>query len=939
MADNFFDEKDIVNKPIEDKSVEKKEELPPFFDESDILSEQEVYGMSAPTGALLGAGIGQAIKSTVEPVGKAIEPIYKGAKQLPFIGEFLGAAEYAEKGQSVVGKKARKKIIEESEDVVDVISDKLKKQQKTASNKMGKVLKLVDKKLDPTNLNQNLNQIQKSIKNIKMPTEQGQKTIDSLNDLLNEYKQVKSEYSVKAKGKVKTGIEEATEKLEAIKSKLIMDAEELGEAKTFGPTKINEQAKRVGALDIQSGKVISTPIKSGEFTPIDIQKTDTSFFKKMSVDDLKNLQKSTSEIIKTADPKTQAYSQAVKAEIKLKEIIADKIEQGLGQKGLDIYKTAGKEYATVEQAYEVFPELKKNEVGKIKTSDFLRKIEETSATGDVKRQLFDKFFEKIKGDPEELSKLNSEITQLSDRYNLSQLSTKFGLDSTSLRNLSVRAGDITGKVLKYPKIAAKKILKNLPLIGAAVGGYLTYDQAIAAGATPEEALALSSSEAVESAALGPLFAERTGPMIGSIQYKLENNIKLTDEEKKQLSDISKQQFKNVLESTPQKVNFNSLADSIMELGEDKAPLANQFRNLQMENDTRRKKAKAHFLMNTQAYKAAEKQLESNSFKKLDDILENEGLGEQDKTNDDVTISDNVSEVDSKKKVEDNIEPQSTIEISEDGINLPSLEKPSLLKESEEIDAVDRAASSPFMTKRVEDLTETKDIIKKAEGYSGKLSSLSGIKEGIEIIKDDSKVKIGNKYYKIVQGKNGLQLKDGDVLLKNKNLSNSKYGMYVDNLGYLTTGIGDLITNENELDKWELTEKKANEDFDKEYEKRENSLSKSLKIQTGKELNEFPENLQKYLMDSYFNLNFTTWEKLMKALKEGNYAEAAIQSLTSKGTGTSPSGWASQNERPYALANALVKEEMKKGDTEEQLRKYQVLLDEINRVKSITGRGK
>ena len=653
---------------------EKKEDiddLSEFGFEPEIVEEVEEDAMSPISGTLLGAGIGQAVKSGSSAVSPLVDRMSSGVKQLPIIGEFARAAEYAEKGKGVVGNKQRQKIIKESEELAEDLSDKLSFQKKKASQKIGKVINLVDKKLDPTNLNQSLNQIEKSISSIKAPTEEGQKSLDSIKNLLDDYKKVKSEYSIKSKGKVKTGIEEATDKLETIKSKLIMEAEQLGEEKSFGPTKVIPEAKRVGALDIQKGKFISTPIKTGEFSPIEISKKDTSFFQKMSTDDLKSLERKVREVKQSTAPNTQAFTEAIKAEGKIKEAIEERIKQAMGQQGIDIYKSGAKEYSDVIKAYDLFPELTKGELGNIKSSDFIRKVGDSNMAAYTKKQIIDSLFDKIKDDPEKLKEAKEAIYEISDRYGLSHLSTKYGIDTSMLRNLSVRAGDITGKVVKYPKKIASAIIKKAPWIGAIAGFGLTYSQARAEGRPVGEAIAEAAKEEGIDTLLGPfalMKPDQVGPKQDSIEYKLERGEQLSKEDLQELNERVKNNFKKTVENNPEKVDLNAIADSFDEIKQKPTSVSNQLRGIQKEQDPRRKKAKINFVMQTPGYRSVEKSIDNymksiiESFFGEDgqDNKEMQGVqNEEDNTNS--TMPDNTPGIESKKKVENTREPSSVVE--------------------------------------------------------------------------------------------------------------------------------------------------------------------------------------------------------------------------------------------------------------------------------------
>lgn len=573
------------------------------------------------TGFVAGSGAKKAIETVGSGLKTLAKPVLEGSRQVPIIGDITGAAKYAAEGKSVVGKglfggsdSTRNKIVDESLDLVKEYKDLVKKQKSNSSKKIGKLIKLTDSKVSPSNYNEILNNIERELDVIQTPTEESLKSKNELKALLQKNKDIETKYNVVSKKQVKTGIQEAKDKLKELQSKLKMEAEELGEIKSFGPTK--ESANRVSSLDLQKGKVISVPIKSGEYTPIDINKLDKEFFSKMDTQDLKNLQISMREIKDSAPENSQMYTKLIKAEEDIKNALYDRVEKGLGTSKLEAYKTANKQYASAKEMEELIPNLSDSrKVKEIQVSNFLRSIEDDNKSADVKNQMFRAFMDESSEDPVKLKILQDKTRELADRYNLSDLTRKIGIDSTSLRNLGVRVGDVAGKLYKGVKTVAKAGLSTLPFVGAGVGYTMTMNQAMAQGATEEEAREMALEQTVSDQIFGLFSPERAGPM-ESLARKQESGEKLTEEEERILKERLIKTNNEIMKKTT--TDFNKAADEIEKLDNGRfKPVANQVRSLANKKDERVLKANAHVLQSSQGYKELEKFLE----KQLGDISE------------------------------------------------------------------------------------------------------------------------------------------------------------------------------------------------------------------------------------------------------------------------------------------------------------------------------
>jgi hypothetical protein len=642
MEDNKKDDWEDIPLLSESQSQEDDWEDLPLDGNSDNLLEQLPTEVRPIFGGTTGYAAGKGSQKILELLGAGLEDtgstIVEGSRQVPFVGDVTGSAKYAAEGKSVVGKglfgdasKTRETILDESLDVAKDWKNVVDKQKKESSKKIGSLINLTDKKIGPKNYNETLNKIQKGLLEIEAPTEESKKSVTELQNLLESKKITESDYNIVSKKQVKSGLEEAKERLKTIQNKIKMEAEELGQIKSFGPIKEKKAANRVSSLDIDSGKVISTPIKTGEFTPIDIEKLDKKYFDNLDTQGLKNLQKNI-RAVKDQSPiavqRTPIYNKIIQAEQDIKSIISDRIKQGLGEAKSEMYDNANKSYRSTIDMEDLIPNITKDSKSKeIDVSNFLRSLEDDSKSSDVKNQKFKAFIEESTQDPEKLKILEKKTRELADRYNLSDLTRKIGIDSTSLRNLGVRAGDVLGKSYNAARTLAKGFVKALPLIGAGAGIMITYDQAIAAGATEEEAMEIAVDQTASDEVLGFLSAERTGPM-ETIAKKQESGDPLTEEEYKILRDRALKQNKKMMEDP--NTNFNKAADEIEKLDNGRfKPVANQVRSLDNKKDKRLLKANSHILQNSQGYKELEKFLEkklknvSSEFMSVDPMLQQE----------------------------------------------------------------------------------------------------------------------------------------------------------------------------------------------------------------------------------------------------------------------------------------------------------------------------
>lgn len=210
----------------------------------------------------------------------------------------------------------------------------------------------------------------------------------------------------------------------------------------------------------------------------------------------------------------------------------------------------------------------------------------------------------------------------------------------------VAAKGMSGLGKFFSSKPVKTALKALP----AVGVYFSYQAARAEGQTPGQAILTAGAEEAKEAAMG-LGSLAFGELgADELQKKFDSGEKFTKEEIAELNKKMNDNFKEYLEKKPETVDLDSVANSIQSLNEKYSPLANQLRNIQREEDTKRRKAKMHFLTSTPAYKKAQEDLKKQSEVELESLIESTKLNQsvKNENNNDVTMSDNVSEVNSKK---------------------------------------------------------------------------------------------------------------------------------------------------------------------------------------------------------------------------------------------------------------------------------------------------
>jgi GH24 family phage-related lysozyme (muramidase) len=129
-------------------------------------------------------------------------------------------------------------------------------------------------------------------------------------------------------------------------------------------------------------------------------------------------------------------------------------------------------------------------------------------------------------------------------------------------------------------------------------------------------------------------------------------------------------------------------------------------------------------------------------------------------------------------------------------------------------------------------------------------------------------------------------------------SNSDYGLYYDSKGKLTSGIGDLVESEDQVESLKNQTKESAEAKLQENIKLKNKLGHADLRKSGVDVDKLPAHVLDALENANFQLGsmaeFPTLKKrLIEGLKSGDYNKAAIEAFTTKGTGTKASDWVKQ----------------------------------------------
>lgn len=189
-------------------------------------------------------------------------------------------------------------------------------------------------------------------------------------------------------------------------------------------------------------KLLQVPIKSGEFTPINITEDTLEYFKKLKPSDLQVIKKRLQAIIKKSDPSDESYATANEAKATIERLLKQQISQAderLGgkfvpdetaarrlQKGEyegGLYGSANKKYSDIKKLENLLEEIKSDDVGsQIELGSKIRGADKASRAGRVRTQKMDEVLDFVESIDEKLAnefrskiKTEAEIEKLTSK--------------------------------------------------------------------------------------------------------------------------------------------------------------------------------------------------------------------------------------------------------------------------------------------------------------------------------------------------------------------------------------------------------------------------------------------------------------------------------------------------------------------------------------------
>ena len=116
----------------------------------------------------------------------------------------------------------------------------------------------------------------------------------------------------------------------------------------------------------------------------------------------------------------------------------------------------------------------------------------------------------------------------------------------------------------------------------------------------------------------------------------------------------------------------------------------------------------------------------------------------------------------------------------------------------------------------------------------------------------------------------------------------------DSEGKLTSGIGDLVESEDQVESLKNQTKESAEAKLQENIQLKNKLGNADLIESGVDVNSLPSHVIDALENANFQLgSMAEFPALKDGLRSGDYNKAATESFTTKGTGTDASDWVKQ----------------------------------------------
>jgi len=424
-------------------------------------NEEDLSGIAkdALIGGTIGAGagavlpvVGKAIKPIADATLEKVKPIADLVKSIPIVGDTIESYNLSAKGKGVLGEKAHLGIIEESKDLVkDKLLPLLVSESEKSGKTIGKIIKRIDSLDVKTNISKELNSVEKQVANLidtgKVPTEEGQTVLKELLGSINKLKK-KSIVADPTKN-----VEAALSNLEKQKNKIIKVGEEVGESFSFTEPKVDLDTGIITMVETRTGKVLSSNIKPGE----NIQQT----YKDLTAEQLRGLKTSAYDVLKKA--KTQGQGIAKKPIARTWDIANEALAEAADKVNLrESLNVANKRFAQTRMVDELLPQNLLGETSREninKVAQFLRKSDIEGISGDDLRDKLIDFSKTLREfDPKFAEKLLSQSDEIAKRYNLSNLSRQsFGLNLGTGKSLGIMAGGIVGSTKKFASDTVKKI--------------------------------------------------------------------------------------------------------------------------------------------------------------------------------------------------------------------------------------------------------------------------------------------------------------------------------------------------------------------------------------------------------------------------------------------------------------------------------------------------
>lgn len=438
------------------------------YSEADTMSEllediKKGTATGAAAGVLLpvaGKSLKGAKKGVVDP---ALGQLKKGAKIIPAVKEGIEAYDLRKLGTGILGDKNYDKIIDRSKNIVkEKLQPFLVSEDEKFSRAIGKIYKRMDDLSGKKDLSKELNSIEKQVKNIlesgKAPTDESR---SALSDLVKTISRTKKDViTTFPKKNVDTGVEAALKSLKNKQNKLKSINKEVGEGINFTEPVIDLENGVIRSFETRTGKVITSPIKKGEFTPVGYKKT--SDYGEFDVDRLKGLKDSAYEILEKA--KKSDVGVAKKPIGKTYGLAKEGLQEIAEEADLGKALTqANKKVSNIRSLDDILPEslLKGDDKAVYKVAQFLRKADIEGISGDELRDklgYFSKQLEKI--DPKFARDFMKDSNQIAKAYELARTAKEsFGLNLGTGKALGVWAGAGLGAVKKGTENLANYVSK------------------------------------------------------------------------------------------------------------------------------------------------------------------------------------------------------------------------------------------------------------------------------------------------------------------------------------------------------------------------------------------------------------------------------------------------------------------------------------------------